>query len=62
MNIAFLFVILMSQNDIQRNKLRLSGITEFRPFSGYWEQTLTMFGNVLLEKTAAHIQLGGRPY
>ena len=52
LNIAFLFVILISQNDIQRNKLRLSGITEFRPLSRYWEQTLTMFGNVPLEKTA----------
>ena len=57
MNIAFPFVILMSQNDIRRNKNLESGIMEFRPFSQYYGQKLTIFDDVLLEKTA-HAQLG----
>ena len=55
LNIAFLFVILMSQNHIQRNKLR-HGIWS-NPISRYWKQTLTIFDDVLLEETA-HVQLG----
>ena len=38
-------------------KATVSGITEFRPLSRYWEQTLTIFDDVLLEKTV-HARLG----
>ena len=55
LNIAFPFVILMSQNHIQRNKLR-HGIWS-NPISQYWKQILTTFDDVLLEETA-HVQLG----
>ena len=34
-----------------------SSITRFEKFSRYWEQKLTFFINVLLEKTT-HAQLG----
>ena len=32
-------------------------VMEFRPLSRYWEQTLTIFDDVLLEKTV-HARLG----
>ena len=35
----------------------VSGITEFRPLSQYWEETLTIFGDVLIKNTA-HAELG----
>ena len=47
MNIAFPFVILMSQDYGKE----ASSITVFEKFSQYWEQKLTIFVDVLLEKT-----------
>ena len=47
----------MLQNCIQRNKLAMSYITKFGKFSWYWEQKVTMFGDVLLKKNV-HAHLG----
>ena len=32
-------------------------VMEFKPLSRYWEQTLTIFDDILLERTV-HVQLG----
>ena len=56
MNNATPFVILISRNFIQRNKLYISHNLEH--FHGsYWEQKVIIFVDVLLKK-AAHAQLG----
>ena len=56
MNNATPFVILISQNFIQRNKLYISHNLEH--FHGsYWEQKVIIFVDVLLKK-AAHAQPG----
>ena len=54
MNIAFPFVILMSQNDIQRNKNLESGIMEFRPLSQYYGQKLAIFDDSYLKRLHMH--------
>ena len=56
MNNATPFVILISRNFIQRNKLYISHNLEH--FHGsYWEQKVIIFVDVLLKK-AAHAQTG----
>ena len=56
MNNATPFVILISRNFIQRNKLYISHNLEH--FHGsYWEQKVIIFVDVLLKK-AAHVQPG----
>ena len=57
MNIAFPFVILMSQNDIQRNKLRYLESRNLDHFHSIVNKHITIFDDILHEKTE-HAQLG----